>query len=337
MTFFFNDFNMRNIISKSFWTTVIYAGILDCFGRGYSRVYDDDTIEENCGTKIALSTCLKPKDELLEPERNNGESRYVAASVRYFLSMKSLQKGNHKIATESDQTINDYKRPLDKAEWNTVNKWFNKTTIHPRYATLVIRYEFPPWLLTTGYGAWTMRTTNEALRAYRTTYKRIDCRAFDTQPFGRCHVVFLYGTDDPNTPEDDRTECPIYEEFTFNDKGEITFIEAWTDHDGYLPMRPGDYWAQGPKVKRLSTKVPGLGRNDGKIKPHSDAMQHAADIFDADFEAPYWDMDSFGDGPFNIMVQDITGPLWFWPEWTQRAIEHRGEDVFNGCRPPEFH
>ena len=41
---------------------------------------------------------------------------------------------------------------------------------------------------------------------------------FDTQPFGRCHVVFLYGEDDPDTPEDDRIECPIYEEFTFNDQ-----------------------------------------------------------------------------------------------------------------------
>ena len=27
--------------------------------------------------------------------------------------------------------------------------------------------------------------------------------------------------------------CPIYEEFTFNDKGEMTFIEAWSDLPGF--------------------------------------------------------------------------------------------------------
>ena len=59
----------------------------------------------------------------------------------------------------------------------------------------------------------------------------------------------------------------IYEEFTFNDAGEITFIEAWTDEASLLPMDPAtDPWAEGPDVKRLSTKVPGLGTQDGFVQ-----------------------------------------------------------------------
>ena len=47
-------------------------------------------------------------------------------------------------------------------------------------------------------------------------------------------------------------------------KGEITFIEAWTDEPGFSPMNPDDYWAEEPSVKRLSTKVPGLGSTTGR-------------------------------------------------------------------------
>ena len=210
---------------ENLWAMI--AIILGLFGEQGDEF--NPNIAPNCGREEALSTCLSPQDAFLEPEADNGESRYAAASVRYFLSMKSNQDNDAPIATLSDQLFEDYLRPLEGGEWNPINKWFRKKTIHPRYAPRVVRYEFPPWLLTTGYGVQTMRNVDELLRLYSTDYKSIDCRGFDTQPFGRCHVVFLYGKDDPNTPEDDRTECPIYEEFTFNDEGQITFIEAWTD------------------------------------------------------------------------------------------------------------
>lgn len=309
------------------------AMILGIFGDG--PIDADRHIEPNCGTEEALSTCLEPQEEFLQPEENNGENRYVAASVRYFLSMKSDQGDGELIAKESDQLFEDYLRRLDSREWNPFNKWFRRTTIHPRYAPLVVRYEFPPWLLTTGYGVQTMRNVDELLRLYDTDYKSIDCRYFDTQPFGRCHVVFLYGKDDPNTEEDDRTECPIYEEFTFNNQGKITFIEAWTDVDFYLPMEPGDDWAQGENVKRLSTSIPGLGNAEGKINPKSEAMKRAAEIFDDSFQAEYWSDEHHPIGPFTSMLDDIGGTLSFWPNWLKRTSKHMGENILDGCRAPQ--
>jgi hypothetical protein len=305
---------------------------LSLFGNGDAAA--SEHIEPNCETKDALSICLEPQAQCLQPEAKNGEDLYVAASVRYFLSMKTNQGNREKIATESEQRMEDYLRPLEPGEWNPLNKWFRKTTIHPRYSPLVVRYEFPPWLLTTGYGVQTMRNVDELLRFYATDYKSIECRSFDTQPFGRCHVVFLYGKDDPKTPQDDRTECPIYEEFTFNDQGQITFIEAWTDHDGYLPMDPSDYWAEGENVKRLSTSIPGLGNAQGKIDPNSQAMAQAAKIFDASFEADYWDEWDHPIGPLTSMVEDIGGRFSFWPNWLKRTAQHEGS-FLDGCRPPQ--
>ena len=299
-----------------------------------------------CDTDEAVSLCLEPRDEYRKPEPNNGLTRYQAASVRYFLTMKSDQAADTPIATGSDLTVDDFRRPLSRNEWNPVNRWFSSSTVHPHYSPQVVRFEFPPWLLTTGYGAVTMRQTDEFLRLYATDYKAIDCRFFPQQPFGRCRVVFLYGQDDRATPEDERTECPIYEEFTFNDEGEVTFIEAWTDHQGYLPMGPDDPWAEGSNVKRLSTYVPGLGRPDGHIEPDSAAMRKAALAYDTAFEAPYWSDEHHRVGPFTSMVEDITGSIgrtqvpygdWlsFWPNWMLRALAHIDGDVLAGCLPPD--
>ncbi len=294
------------------------------------------TIDEACGTAEALSTCLSPQGAFIAPEAANGKSRYEAASIRYFLTMKTDQSTTATIATESDERVADYERRLDPGEWNPINRWFEETTIHPRYAPRVIRFEFPPWLLTTGYGAATMKNVDELLRIYNTDYKTIDCRFFPAQPFGRCHVVFLYGRDDPQTAEDDRTLCPIYEEFTFNDQGQITFIEAWTDHEDYLPMNAGDPWAEAEGVKRLSTWVPGLGTPSGRIDPSSEAFEDAAAAFDAAFEAPYWSQKNHPIGPFSSMLDDLTGVpiLSFWPNWFKRMAEHMaGGDPWAGCQP----
>ena len=63
------------------------------------------------------------------------------------------------------------------------------------------------------------------------------CKGFNVQPFGRCHVTFMY------KGHDGRVD--IYEEFTFNDQGEITFIEAWTDSPEFFPTDDfSDYWAK---------------------------------------------------------------------------------------------
>jgi hypothetical protein len=127
----------------------------------------------------------------------------------------------------------------------------------PLYSSHIIRWEWYPWLYLTGFRRVGMKL-DRLLVLYPTRIINRDCRAFTEQPFGRCRVTFHY--ERPNEFID------IYEEFTFNDQGEITFVEAWSDDKELLPMNPDkDFWAQGANVKRLSTKVPGLGSKDGKI------------------------------------------------------------------------
>lgn len=174
----------------------------------------------------------------------------------------------------------------------------------PSYAPLVARWELPPWLWLTGYGRDNMILTTElALSLDPSTVPTRDCRAFPVQPFARCYVVFEYA----------EGPCPIYEEFVFNDAGEMTFIEAWSDQPGLLPMSDAaDRWAEGSDVRRLSTKVPGLGSPTGLIDLDSEAMQRAAadDAEIADFVRRAND---------------------FWPSWLQ-ASEEAGPDYFaRGC------
>ena len=125
----------------------------------------------------------------------------------------------------------------------------------PKYSSHVIRWEWYPWLFLTGHRRWSLKL-DRLLLLYPTKVINRECRGFDVQPFGRCHVTFHYIKGDHFVD--------IYEEFTFNDDGEITFIEAWTDEPGFGPTSPGDYWAEDSSVKRISTKVPGLGSLDGK-------------------------------------------------------------------------
>lgn len=174
----------------------------------------------------------------------------------------------------------------------------------PDYSILVARWELPPWLWLTGYGRENMLLTTEAALAFEpSTVPVRDCRAFSVQPFSRCYVSFEY----------EEGSCPIYEEFVFNDQGEITFIEAWSNQPGLLPMSDlNDRWAEGSDVQRLSTKIPGLGNETGLIDLDSDAMQQAAneDPEIADFVRRAKD---------------------FWPSWLQ-ASEEAGPDYYaRGC------
>lgn len=139
-------------------------------------------------------------------------------------------------------------------------------SVKPNYADLVVRWEWHPWLLLTGYKRRNLINTDILLKLYPTKYNLIHCRYFEVQPFCRCHVVFNYS----------EKLIPIYEEFTFNDQGEITFIEAWSDYPSLLPMKATDYWAEGDSVNRLSTRVPGLGNATGRINPKASWMKNAA-------------------------------------------------------------
>jgi hypothetical protein len=139
----------------------------------------------------------------------------------------------------------------------------------PSYAEGVARWEWPPWLLLTGYGREDMELVDAIIRLLPTSVPARDCRFFGVQPFARCRVDFRY-EDHPDQG------CPIYEEFTFNDAGEITFIEAWSDQPGLRPAPDDDPWAEGADATRLSTRIPGLGSPSGAIDLDSPAMAQAA-------------------------------------------------------------
>ena len=139
----------------------------------------------------------------------------------------------------------------------------------PDYAETIARWEWPPWLKLTGFGRENIEKADTLLRAYPSIIPERTCLAFDENPFGRCRVVFYYEAHEGRG-------CPIYEEFTFNESGEVTFIEAWSDQPDMLPMdATADLRAQGSGVTRLSTRVPGLGTASGAIDLDSQAMADA--------------------------------------------------------------
>lgn len=153
----------------------------------------------------------------------------------------------------------------------------------PTYSVNVARWEWPPWLKLTGYTRAQMQGTDKLVKVNApAVVSPRDCRFFSVEPFCRCRVSFNYDN------MGDGKGCAIYEEFTFNDAGEITFVEAWSDLPGDLPFAdPGDLWGEGSGVHRLSAKIPGLGAADGLIDPAGAAMTAAAsqDAEIADFAA----------------------------------------------------
>ncbi|MEL6348665.1 MAG: hypothetical protein AAFV53_36510 [Myxococcota bacterium] len=128
---------------------------------------------------------------------------------------------------------------------------------HPKYAHGVVRWEWPPWLLLTGKGRDNMLAIDVLLKAYPTWCVDRKYRVYDTQPFGRAQVTFHYG-------HPDARPVPIYEEFTFNDAGEQTFIEAWSLDDPSLGPRDADGWPTGP-ITRMGLRIPGLGSRTSAI------------------------------------------------------------------------
>lgn len=178
--------------------------------------------------------------------------------------------------------------------------------IVPAYAVDVARWEWPPWLYLTGWGAQQMvATTRAALRLDPSTVEDRECRFFATQPFARCYVNFVYAGGG----------CPIYEEFTYNEAGEMTFLEAWSVQPGRMPVADyeSDRWAEGPDAERLSTRIPGLGSPSGAIVLDAPWMRAAAEA-DADV------------ADFVRRASD------FWGTWREAFDAAGGEAVYAiGC------
>lgn len=147
--------------------------------------------------------------------------------------------------------------------FDTLDSYANSP--RPDYSSHVIRWEWEPWLLLTGHKDHWMEM-DRVLVLFPTEVVDRDCRAFPVQPFARCRVTFHYKWTDAKTP--------IYEEFTFNDAGQITFIEVWSDEAGLRPMDPEtDFWAENIGIERISTSVPGLGEPGGRYHPLELAKQ----------------------------------------------------------------
>ncbi len=194
------------------------------------------------GTNRALPASCGSADDLLACAAPTLDPQhYIDESLAYFDTM-------------------DSRTPLDEA-------W-------PPYAETVARWEWPPWLLLTAWTRENIEASDTLLRAYPSIVEDRDCRFFDTPPFGRCRVTFYYDAHGGRG-------CPIYEEFTFNDAGEITWIEAWSDQPALLPQADDDPWAEASGFPRLAARIPGLGAPDGHIDPTSPAMRAAVDA-DAD-------------------------------------------------------
>ncbi len=174
----------------------------------------------------------------------------------------------------------------------------------PTYSDLVARWEWPPWLKLTGYERQMLIDTNKLVAKHDgSTIPIRECKAFTVQPFSRCRVSFTF----------EGGPCAIYEEFTFNEAGEMTFIEAWTDAPGMLPMKDAsDHWGEGPDVHRLSTKIPGLGTAKGLIDPDGEWMsaiaEHDAEVAD-----------------FAMRAQD------FWNYWYEELGSVEGDLYAIGC------
>lgn len=150
----------------------------------------------------------------------------------------------------------------------------------PDYGETVARWEWPPWLKLTAYTRDGIEASDTLLRLFPSTVPERECRFFDMNPFGRCRVVFYYDAY-PGQP------CPIYEEFTFDQAGHMTWIETWSDLDGMRPMAEGDAWAESQDVYRLATVIPGLGTPSGQLDIAGAPMKEASskDPNIADFAA----------------------------------------------------
>jgi hypothetical protein len=107
----------------------------------------------------------------------------------------------------------------------------------PHYAATVIRWEWHPWLLLTGSGSWSLKF-DVLQKLYPTRIRNRNCTVHVSAPQVRCHVTFGYLGQTRTTA--------IYEEFTFNEAGEISFIEAWSDTPDIVTQ------AEAGTLKRMS-------------------------------------------------------------------------------------
>jgi len=178
----------------------------------------------------------------------------------------------------------------------------------PNYSRKICRWEWPNNALLTGYGRTTMYNVDSILRTYPCICVEREHRYFSLQPYARSIVTFYYGDDILLRKKPIR----MYFEFTFNDQGEITFIESWLAKQGeQLPLFRHDGWPTG-EFYRLSTIVPGLGNKNGYIDINSAVM--------------------YISGTSDLNVAELRNRAFEYQEIRQqrRTIQSKIEDIING-------
>lgn len=185
-------------------------------------------------------------------------------------------------------------RYFNQLESKFTHYWFWHGKL-PSYGPLVSRWEWPPdWYRLTGF------QRDPTIRVDTVIRDAVPCICVNrshvfspTNPFVRSVVTFYYGSQGNKGKA-----IYIYEEFTFNDLAEMTFIEAWSiSKEGFdnltqlaqsnrpWPDKPqgttqtdGVTDASEPDIAftRLSTVIPGLGLNHGEIALKGDQMNEAA-------------------------------------------------------------
>lgn len=94
----------------------------------------------------------------------------------------------------------------------------------PRYRITTTRHAHFNCLYSIGLDLWkSLDSMQGSLIPSEIPLSERYCRIYPRNPFCRMMVKFYY-PDKKTNP----TPTWIYEEFTFNDRGEITFIEAWS-------------------------------------------------------------------------------------------------------------
>ena len=139
----------------------------------------------------------------------------------------------------------------------------------PNYSQLSSRWEYQPTGNgLTGYGGDRMHRSDEMIRQSPCEVTNRVYKIYDTQPFGRALVTFYYG----DNVETKQNPIHIYEEFTFNSQGQITFIEAWA-YDASMAESPSKpFPPDDSRFPRMSRIIPGLGNSEGLIDITSSAF-----------------------------------------------------------------
>ncbi|KAJ1625021.1 hypothetical protein T492DRAFT_1042876 [Pavlovales sp. CCMP2436] len=180
----------------------------------------------NCGTTGALASCLQPTQ-----------------SARAYLRQADL-----------------YFNSVDPELYNPLD---SPTTLgYPNYSPTAMRWEWPPWLLLTAFTKDQFIVVDGIDRKespFSVPKVNRECKYYNSSPFVRCAVNLWSTGVNRTTLESWPTSsvtcgCTIWEEFTFNNDGEVTFVEAWSHSL--------------PKSARMSARIPGLGQPSGAIDPN---------------------------------------------------------------------